>query len=63
MVGMGFRRELPARRRELHPSKGIPPGIRTITWKLIQTGKIKMPGKSSKQFQEQQIQNLSILRN
>jgi hypothetical protein len=39
--GMGFYWKLQARRRKIHLRKGIPPGI-TRSWKLIQTGKIKM---------------------
>jgi hypothetical protein len=41
---MGFRRELPAYRRGIHPRKGIPPGI-TSLFTQIQAGKIKMRGK------------------
>jgi hypothetical protein len=53
--GMGFRRELLAHRRGIHPRKGIPTGI-TILFTQSQAGKIKMSGKSFEQFQDQQIQ-------
>jgi hypothetical protein len=42
---MGFRRELPAYRRGIHPRKGIPQGIVSL-FTRIQTGMIKMRGKS-----------------
>jgi hypothetical protein len=43
--GRGFRRELQAHRRGIHPRKGIPPGI-TDLFSRIQAGKIKIRGKS-----------------
>jgi hypothetical protein len=57
--GRGFRRELPAHRRGIHPSKGIPPGI-TSLFTRIHAGKIKIRGKSLEryQFQDQQLQIL-----
>jgi hypothetical protein len=42
-----FRQEIPAQGQEIHPKNGIPLGI-TNSWKLIQTGEIKMHEKSSK---------------
>jgi hypothetical protein len=43
--GRGFRWELPAQRKGIHPRKGIPPGI-TSFFMRIQAGKIKICGKS-----------------
>jgi hypothetical protein len=45
--GRGFRLELPAHRRGIHPRKGIPLGIASL-FTQIQAGKIKMGGKSFK---------------
>jgi hypothetical protein len=57
---MGFCRELPAQGPEIHPKKGIPPGI-TSLFTRIQAGKIKTRRKSFEryQFQDQQIQILN----
>jgi hypothetical protein len=46
---MGFRQELLAQGQEIHPRNMIPPGI-TSSWKLIQTGKIKMCKKRGNNF-------------
>jgi hypothetical protein len=56
---MVFRQELPAQGREIQPRNRIPTGI-TSSWVLIQTGRIKMRKKSSKQyrFQDQHLQLL-----
>jgi hypothetical protein len=53
--GRGFRQELPAHRRGIHPRKGIPPGI-TRLFKRILAGKVKICGKSFKQYQFQDQQ-------
>jgi hypothetical protein len=57
--GMGFRRELPARRTGIHMRKGISPEI-TSSLMRIQAGKIKMRVKPFEwyQFQDQQLQIL-----
>jgi hypothetical protein len=47
---MGVRRELLSDRRGIHPRKGIPLGINS-SFTLIQTGKIKIRGKSSEREQ------------
>jgi hypothetical protein len=56
----GFRRELPALKRGIHPRKGILPGI-TSLFTQIRASKIKMRRKSfeQQQFQDQQLQFLS----